>query len=91
LWIILDEREESINDGLFFTNPDTAWSLIDYPAAYHDQGAGFVFADGHSEIHRWVDRRTAPVLIPGQLPPFNTIFPGDVDITWLQQHATSKP
>jgi prepilin-type processing-associated H-X9-DG protein len=91
LWIILDEREESINDGAFFTNPDTAWSLIDYPAAYHDQGAGFAFADGHSQIHRWLDRRTAPILIPGQAPPFNTIFPGDVDITWLQQHATSRP
>lgn len=91
LWIILDEREESINDGCFFTNPDFQWNLIDYPAAYHEQGAGFAFADGHSEIHRWMDRRTAPVLLPGQLLPLNMTFPGDVDITWLQQHASSRP
>ena len=91
LWIILDEREESINDGCFFTNPDTAWNLIDYPAAYHNRGAGFAFADGHGEIHRWLDPRTAPVLRPGQILPLNVTYPGDVDITWLQQHSTSRP
>jgi len=91
LWIILDEREESINDGCFFTDPDTAWSLIDYPAAYHDRGAGFAFGDAHAEIRHWADPRTAPVLIPGQQPPFNVVFPGDLDIAWLQQHATSRP
>ena len=91
LWILLDEREESINDGCFFTNPDTAWNLIDYPAAYHNRGAGFAFADGHAEIHRWMDPRTAPVLRLGQILPFNVTYPGDVDINWLQQHATSRP
>ncbi len=91
LWIILDEREESINDGCFFTNPDSQWNLIDYPAAYHNRGGGFAFADGHSEIHRWMDPRTAPVLAPGQSPQFNVTLPGDVDLMWLQQHATSRP
>lgn len=91
LWILLDEREESINDGCFFTNPDAAWNLIDYPAAYHNRGAGFAFADGHAEIHRWMDPRTAPVVRLGQTLPFNVTYPGDVDVTWLQQHATSRP
>src|SRR5262249_26316945 len=91
LWIILDEREDSINDGCFFTNPDTAWNLIDYPAAYHNGGAGFAFADAHAEIPHWIDPRTTPVLRPGQLLPLNVLLPNDFDVTWLQQHATSKP
>src|SRR5262245_3994082 len=86
LWIILDEREESINDGCFFNNPDSPWNLIDYPAAYHNRGAGFTFADGHSEIHRWTDPRTTPIPRPGQLFPFNITLPGDIDVAWLQQH-----
>ena len=91
LWILLDEREDSINDGCFFSNPDTPYNIIDYPAAYHNHGAGFAFADGHAELHLWNDPRTTPVLRSGQLLPFNVILPGDLDITWLQQHATSKP
>jgi prepilin-type processing-associated H-X9-DG protein len=91
LWIFLDEREESINDGCFFSNPDLLYNLIDYPAAYHNRGAGFAFADGHSEIHHWTDPRTTPILSSGQLLPFNIMVPGDPDVTWLQQHASSRP
>jgi len=29
------------------------WS--DMPASYHNGAAGFSFADGHSEIHKWVE------------------------------------
>jgi prepilin-type processing-associated H-X9-DG protein len=25
------------------------------PASYHNGAAGFAFADGHSEIHKWKD------------------------------------
>ena len=90
LFVILDEHEDSINDGIFVTT-DTPWTLVDYPASYHNRAAGFVFADGHCEIHRWTDPRTAPVLGPGQMLPFNTPMPSNVDVAWLQQHATSRP
>jgi prepilin-type processing-associated H-X9-DG protein len=26
---------------------------VDLPGTYHNSGAGFSFADGHTEAHRW--------------------------------------
>jgi prepilin-type processing-associated H-X9-DG protein len=91
MFIILDERADSINDGLFWTDADTRWQLIDYPGAYHNGSGSFSFADGHVETHRWNDPRTDPILQPGQLLPLNLNLPGDLDILWLQQHAVGQP
>jgi prepilin-type N-terminal cleavage/methylation domain-containing protein/prepilin-type processing-associated H-X9-DG protein len=87
MYVVLDEREDSINDGCFSTDPDTLYQVVDYPASYHNNAGGFSFADGHSEIHRWKDRRTMPVLQPGQELTLNVNLPGDVDVLWLAQHA----
>lgn len=87
MFVILDERFDSINDGWFASDPDTAWQLIDYPAAYHNGSGNFCFADGHVELHRWKDPRTNPTLLPGRLLPLNQNYPNDVDIPWLQQRA----
>ncbi|HTI69961.1 MAG TPA: type II secretion system protein [Candidatus Limnocylindria bacterium] len=55
VWLTLDEHPDSINDGYFINNPDmTQWG--DVPASYHNGAAGFSFADGHSEIHRWLSK-----------------------------------
>ena len=37
----------------------------DLPASYHANAAGFSYADGHSEIHKWVDSRTDFNVGPG--------------------------
>jgi type II secretory pathway pseudopilin PulG len=87
-FVFLDERADSINDGVFFSDPDTPYQMIDYPMSQHDSAGAFSFVDGHAEIHRWVDPRTMPTLQPGQLLPLNVNWPGDVDVTWLQQHAS---
>lgn len=75
-WVFMDEREDSMNDGEMIVgmfgypgNPG-AWKIVDCPASYHNQAGGLSFADGHSEIKRWVDRRTFPVLKKGvEIPP----------------------
>ena len=87
MFVVLDEREDSINDGWFATDPDNLYQLIDYPASYHGRAAGFSFADGHSEIHRWLDGRTVPLLQPGTLLQLNVNLPGDKDVYWLSQRA----
>ncbi len=87
MFVFLDEREDSINDGWYGTDPDTLYQLIDYPASYHGNAGGFSFADGHSEVHKWLDSRTMPVLIKGQLLPLNVNLPGDRDVFWIAQHA----
>jgi prepilin-type processing-associated H-X9-DG protein len=88
VFVMLDERGDSINDGCFFCNPDVRWNIIDYPAAYHDGAGSFSFADGHVELHKWKDQRTMPVLGPGELLELNTTLTGDADIDWLDQNAS---
>jgi prepilin-type N-terminal cleavage/methylation domain-containing protein/prepilin-type processing-associated H-X9-DG protein len=51
-WVYMDEHPDSINDAGAFA-PDSANNIPDAPATYHNGAAGFAFADGHSEIHRW--------------------------------------
>ena len=51
-WVYDDEHPDSINDAGAFP-PNTASNIPDVPAAYHNGAAGFAFADGHSEIHKW--------------------------------------
>jgi prepilin-type N-terminal cleavage/methylation domain-containing protein/prepilin-type processing-associated H-X9-DG protein len=90
MFIILDERADSINDGLFWSDPDTSWQMVDFPGAYHNGSGSLSFADGHAETHRWNDTRTNPILQAGQLLPLNKSLPGDLDVFWLQQHAVGK-
>jgi prepilin-type N-terminal cleavage/methylation domain-containing protein len=62
LFVTLDEHPDSINDGFFGTDPHTditQWSpqqWFDMPASYHCGAAGFAFADGHSEVHKFRSR-----------------------------------
>jgi prepilin-type N-terminal cleavage/methylation domain-containing protein/prepilin-type processing-associated H-X9-DG protein len=52
-WVFLDEHPDSINDG-FFINDPTATGWQDIPASGHNGGCGFSFADGHSEMRKWL-------------------------------------
>ena len=62
IFVFLDEHPDSINDGwmVFCTGADpaerSAWG--DLPASYHDGAGGFSFADGHSEIKKWLATST---------------------------------
>jgi len=86
-FVFLDEREDSINDGWFASDPDTLYQIVDFPASYHGSAGGLSFLDGHSEVHKWRDSRTMPVLRSGQNLPLNQNYPGNQDIVWLAQRA----
>jgi prepilin-type processing-associated H-X9-DG protein len=92
-FVLLDERQDSINDGYFVTemdgypNPATT-KIVDYPASYHNKAAGFAFADGHSEIHKWKDARTFPVLRVGQRLTLNIPSPNNADVTWMRERCS---
>jgi prepilin-type processing-associated H-X9-DG protein len=91
-WVLIDEREDSINDGLFQTDlKDRGASarIVDYPAGYHGRAAGILFADGHAEIKRWVDGRTTPPLTPNVLIPLNVPSANNQDVAWLQERSSS--
>lgn len=96
-WVFHDEREDSINDGDFAVDMGSfdpymplADTIVDYPASYHNRAAGYGFADGHSEIRKWLDSRTAPVLKRGVALPLSIASPNNVDVGWLQLRTSSK-
>lgn len=101
--VFLDEREDSINDGMFViamegaaaspgaaANPG-AYGIIDYPAAYHGGAGGFSFADGHAELRKWRDDRTTPPVLKGQNRDYNfKSTPNNPDVAWMQDNSTRR-
>ena len=95
-FVFLDEREDSINDGMFVVDmggyPDTPAQhrIVDIPASYHNGAGGFSFADGHSETRKWVDPRTVERFARGVVTPYDRPSPNNPDIRWMQERATRR-
>jgi prepilin-type N-terminal cleavage/methylation domain-containing protein/prepilin-type processing-associated H-X9-DG protein len=99
-FVFLDQREDRINYGNCFTDmtgypdrPQQTRFHSDYPASYHNRAAGFSFADGHSEVKRWLDGRTTPAIVKGRAVVFNqeyTLSPNNNDIIWMQDRSTRR-
>jgi prepilin-type N-terminal cleavage/methylation domain-containing protein len=99
-FVFLDMREDHVNWGNFMTDmrgfgspPDTSQYRFtqDYPGMYHNLACGFSFADGHSEIKKWLDPRTMPPLMKNTIapaPPNGTPSDNNPDVGWLQDHST---
>jgi len=91
-FVFIDERADSINDGFFVvdmvdTNADA--QLGNIPANYHNGCSAISFADGHEEIHRWLDPRSEPPFVMNALVSADRSVPNDQDIAWLQQRSCS--
>jgi prepilin-type N-terminal cleavage/methylation domain-containing protein len=89
-FVLLDERQNSINDGYFVVEmdgykgaPNASEEIVDFPASYHVNAGGFSFADGHSEIHQWKDPR---IINPREI--VITPDPNSLDVFWMQFHST---
>jgi len=92
-FVFLDEREDSINDGMFvvdmLTYPTTTASIVDFPASYHGGAGGFSFADGHAEVKRWRNRLILEKPLQDQVRPYPTPLGGnDPDVQWMQERST---
>ena len=92
VYVFLDEHPDSINDGWYIfcnggdPNERTVWS--DLPASYHNGACGFAFADGHSEIKKWMSPTTRRPVMQN-----TTGFPLQVgsdtrDIQWVGERTT---
>jgi len=89
--LLIDEREDSINDGHFVVTMDetgAAAKMVDFPGSYHNRAASINFADGHSELRRWRDPRTYPPLERGKDLQLDVPSPHNPDVLWLQQRST---
>jgi prepilin-type N-terminal cleavage/methylation domain-containing protein/prepilin-type processing-associated H-X9-DG protein len=94
-WVMMEEREDSINDGFWITwmpgYPEmSSTKIVDYPASYHNRAVGISFADGHAEIHKWVDPRTSPPVKKGVPITLNIASPNNKDMQWLRERSTRK-
>ena len=96
-WVFADEREDSINDGWFIVDMsgyDPRWTasliIVNFPASYHNRAGVLSFADGHSELRRWQDGRTTPILKKGQALALGQSSPDNKDVEWLQERSTAK-
>jgi prepilin-type N-terminal cleavage/methylation domain-containing protein/prepilin-type processing-associated H-X9-DG protein len=93
-FMYLDEQADSINDGVFMFNvgaPLAAEVWRDLPASYHNGSGSFSFADGHSEIHKWLQRNGEtdyPVLKKsyptGTGEPWTVTMRSSSDYEWMQ-------
>jgi prepilin-type N-terminal cleavage/methylation domain-containing protein/prepilin-type processing-associated H-X9-DG protein len=91
MFVFIDEREDSINDGYFASdlrNQLGLYTMVDFPGSYHNRAANLTFSDGHAESHRWSDPRTSPPLRPGHLLDLNVPSPENADLRWLQERIS---
>jgi prepilin-type processing-associated H-X9-DG protein len=91
VFLFVDEHENSIDDAQFLPFGDfhrygnQEW--LNCPSGRHNNAAGFAFADGHAEIHKWQDSTLTPVQLGP--PPKHGAFPrraGPADFAWWTNH-----
>jgi len=90
-FVFVDESEYTIDDGYFavLVNENT-WQ--NFPAFRHGGSASFSFADGHSEIKRWLEPSTGKLNNPGGFmpaPKFGT--DRNRDLQWVSVRYIDPP
>jgi prepilin-type processing-associated H-X9-DG protein len=71
-------------------NQPASYLFGDIPGMYHNRACSFSFADGHSQIKKWLDGRTTPPLLaqPGILTMTSADSKNNQDVYWIQDHST---
>jgi prepilin-type processing-associated H-X9-DG protein len=87
--VFVDEHPDSINDGWLMTNVTDPNQWEDLPASYHNGACGFSFADGHAEIHRWLEA-TTKLRVRQVLQNGGYMAPKSRDVAWMIQHASAR-
>jgi prepilin-type N-terminal cleavage/methylation domain-containing protein/prepilin-type processing-associated H-X9-DG protein len=93
-WVFSDEHPDSIDDALMYTASYAVNIFTELPGNQHGGACGVAFADGHSEIHKWVDAvMTARTGVMYQGPNDSGVTqrvscsPTDRDMLWLSTHT----
>lgn len=88
IFIFLDEHPDSIDDGYFLNRAYySEWN--DLPASYHNGAAAFSFADGHSDVHRWIYDSTKRPSLPEAAPlPAYVKSSERADFNWVVSHMS---
>ena len=88
--IVFCEEGPTLDDGHFGFSPNLpgdagfgGWSWVNAPAFYHGTTTAFSFADGHGEMHKWLDGSTKTITTAGQADTSTD----DQDCTWMKMHV----
>ena len=97
-WVLMDEHPDSNDDATFYVNPadasgnGTTWTEL--PGSMHGGAAAIEFADGHSEVHRWLGGTTkSPVTYPStwkSAVPISGDPQSQSDLAWLAQRTPAN-
>jgi prepilin-type N-terminal cleavage/methylation domain-containing protein len=85
LWLVLDEHEQSIDDGWFPVTMDDSHPFGSFPATRHEGGYGLDFADGHAELLKLRDPESSRLGTAAY-----QVSPGNGDWIRLKQITTVK-
>jgi prepilin-type processing-associated H-X9-DG protein len=92
LIVTMDEHPDSINDAWMVGDVQTGGTWEDVPASYHAGAAGFSFADGHAELHKWLRQKTIVAVDASPNAPASngtiTDTPGSADLSWFTNHIS---
>jgi len=88
LWLVIQKDDFDIYSMTFRLVMTTQpVQMFDWPGTCHNFGCTFAFADGHTELHKWRDPRTAR---PGASTTVQSQGnPDNPDIVWLQQRGSA--
>jgi len=90
-WLFTDEHPDSIDDGILYIDPactNGTGVFTELPGSLHGGSCGVAFADGHAEIHKWLD--------PTTIHPVTYTVVNDAsvsnnkDLAWLAQRTPTK-
>lgn len=95
-FVLLDEHPDSVNDSTFMFDPGRAPALHawrDLPASYHNGGGNISFADGHSEIKKWLEKGglNATVRPVKKVDWEKTLAKNSRDYEWMNDRMPYRP
>ena len=80
LWVMIDQHQDSIDDGWFLVTMDDSRPFADFPTTRHQHGYALNFADGHAEVYK----------LHGTLDRPGATSPKDSDWLRLKQVTTTR-
>ena len=90
-WVITDEHPDSVDDGQLYCSSYPTTSFTELPGNQHGGACGITFADGHGEIHKWVDAvMTTHINVSYTKVQNVPCSISDQDMLWLSMHTPLK-
>ena len=96
VFVFGDEQGDALNDAVLYIDLGgisiSIQGWADLPASYHNGACTFAFADGHAEIHKWLNPGTCvPVMydtyVEADQLANGAVRNGRADMIWMGQHT----